>query len=84
MTIANFSNDGAPPPRLFSVAEIATMFGRAPRTIRSWIARELFQPVKVGNAVFIPEAQIDALLSKSAPSHAATDNADNAYGNSSN
>lgn len=51
-------------PRMHSVAEIAEMFGRAPRTIRSWIGRGLFQPVKMGNAVFIPQAQIDALLSK--------------------
>ena len=47
-----------------SVADVAEMFGRSPRTIRSWIARGIFDPVKVGNAVFIPEAQVEALLRK--------------------
>jgi excisionase family DNA binding protein len=50
-------------PRMFSIAEIAEMFGRAPRTIRSWIADGRLQAVKIGHAVFIPQAQIDALLS---------------------
>jgi len=45
-----------------SIAEVAEMFGRAPRTIRSWIERGIFQPVKVGNSVFIPQEQVDALL----------------------
>lgn len=51
-----------PMPRLHAVSEVAEMFGRAPRTIRSWIARGLLAPIKVGNAVFIPQDQIDALL----------------------
>src|ERR1035437_9493865 len=50
-------------PRMFPIAEIAEMFGRAPRQIRSWIADGRLQVVKVGNAVFIPQAQIDTLLS---------------------
>ena len=49
-------------PRMLSVAEVADMFGRAPRTIRSWIRRGIFQPIKVGNSVFIPQGQVDALL----------------------
>lgn len=49
-------------PRLHAVSDVAEMFGRAPRTIRSWIARGLLTPIKVGNAVFIPQDQIDALL----------------------
>ena len=49
-------------PRMLSIAEIAEMFGRAPRTIRSWIERGLLEPVKVGNSVFIPQVQIDVLL----------------------
>lgn len=49
-------------PRLHAVSDVAEMFGRAPRTIRSWIARGLLAPIKVGNAVFIPQDQIDALL----------------------
>ena len=55
-------------PRMRSTSEVAQMFGRAPRTIRSWIERGFFQPIKVGNAVFIPQAQIDALLSRQSPS----------------
>lgn len=51
-----------PLPRLYAVSDLAEMFGRAPRTIRSWIARGLLAPIKVGNAVFIPQDQIDALL----------------------
>jgi helix-turn-helix protein len=51
-------------PRMLSIADLAEMFGRAPRTIRSWIARGIFAPIKVGNAVFIPQTQVDALLSK--------------------
>ena len=54
-------------PRMLSIAEVAEMFGRAPRTIRSWIARGLFQPVRIGHAVFIPEAQLDALSTSSQP-----------------
>lgn len=51
-------------PRLHAVSDVAEMFGRAPRTIRSWIARGLLAPIKVGNAVFIPQDQIDALLTR--------------------
>ena len=51
-----------PMPRLHAVSDVAEMFGRAPRTIRNWIARGLLTPIKVGNAVFIPQDQIDALL----------------------
>lgn len=49
-------------PRMYSIAEIAEMFGRAPRTIRSWIDDGRLRAVKVGNAVFIPESEIDAIL----------------------
>jgi excisionase family DNA binding protein len=50
-----------------SVAEVAEMFGRAPRTIRTWIARGLVRPIKVGGAVFIPQSEVDALLTKDQP-----------------
>lgn len=49
-------------PRMLSIADVAEMFGRSPRTIRSWIARDIFDPIKVGNAVFIPETQVTLLL----------------------
>jgi len=41
-------------PKLHSVSEVAEMFGRQPRTIRSWMDAGLLPRVKVGNAVFIP------------------------------
>lgn len=50
-------------PQLLTVAEFGDVFGRSPRTIRSWIARGLIRRVKVGNSVFIPITEIDALLS---------------------
>ena len=52
-------------PRLLSVAQVGEIFGRAPRTIRDWIERGLLKPIKVGNSVFIPWEQVDALLSHS-------------------
>ena len=50
---------------MLSVADVAEIFGRASRTVRSWTARGIFQPIKVGNSVFIPQEQVDALLSGS-------------------
>jgi hypothetical protein len=50
------------PPRYFSGAEVAEMFGRKPRTIRHWIATGRLKAFKVGNAVFVTEAQIRALM----------------------
>ncbi len=51
-------------PRMLSMADISEMFDRASRTIRSWIEKGFLQPVYAGRAVFIPQAQIDALLSQ--------------------
>lgn len=48
--------------RMMSSAQVAEIFGRAPRTVRSWIKRGLLRPVRVGRSVFIPRAQVDALL----------------------
>ena len=55
----------APPDALrrrFSIAQVAEAFGREPRTVRSWIAKGLLGREKVGNAVFIREDQIEAML----------------------
>ena len=41
-------------PKLYTVAKVAEMFDRKPRTVRSWISAGLLPRVKVGNAVFIP------------------------------
>ncbi len=50
-------------PQMLTVAEVGDMFGRAPRTIRSWIKKGHLRGVRIGNAVFIPVTEIDALLS---------------------
>jgi hypothetical protein len=73
MTNLSISNDQpAPLPRMRTVAEVATMFGRAPRTIRGWIARGLLKATKIGNSVFISPAQIDALVAMPEPSDPAS------------
>ncbi len=73
---ADIDQDGGTPSlehrQLLSVTEVGEIFGRAPRTIRSWIARGLLRPVRVGGSVFVPLTQIEALLvpaeTKGAPS----------------
>jgi uncharacterized protein YjcR len=55
----------APPEALrrrFRIAQVAEAFGCAPRTVRSWIEKGLLGREKVGNAVFIREDQIEAML----------------------
>jgi hypothetical protein len=52
--------------RRFRIGEVAAAFGCAPRTIRSWIEKGLLEREKVGNAVFIREDQIEAMLLGSA------------------
>lgn len=49
-------------PRRFRIAQVAEAFGCAPRTVRSWIDKGLLEREKVGNAVFIREDQIEAML----------------------
>ena len=49
-------------PQMLSIGEVAEIFSRSPRTIRDWVTRGLLQPVRVGRSVFIPKAQVDALL----------------------
>jgi len=51
-----------PVPRMCSVRDAAEVFGRSPRTIRAWIAEGVFDPVRVGRAVFIPWSQIEGLI----------------------
>ena len=56
---------GCPTQQMLSTAEVAELFGRSSRTIRDWMARGLLRPVRVGRSVFIPKAQVEALLSGS-------------------
>jgi predicted DNA-binding transcriptional regulator AlpA len=53
---------GGPLPRLLSTAEVAAVFNRSERTIRSWCRRGYFQPVRVGRAVFFQESDVRALI----------------------
>jgi Helix-turn-helix domain len=48
--------------RRFRIAQVAEAFGCAPRTVRSWIEKGLLEREKIGNAVFIREDQIEAML----------------------
>jgi hypothetical protein len=48
-------------PRMLSIAEVGEIFNREPRTIRDWIDRGLISRVKVGNSVFIPWTEIEAI-----------------------
>jgi hypothetical protein len=50
-------------PRYYSIASVAEMFDRKPRTIRQWIANRRLKAIKIGNAVFVSEAQLIALIS---------------------
>ncbi len=84
MTPAPFASGPATPmPRMLSINEVAAIFGRAPRTIRSWVARGLLKPVRVGHAVFIPEAQVDALMGLPEPAACAPADGPEMLGNSS-
>ena len=49
-------------PRTMSITQVANIFGRKSRTIRDWVKKGLLRPVRVGRSVFIPKAQVDALL----------------------
>jgi uncharacterized protein YjcR len=48
--------------RRFRIAQVAEAFGCAPRTVRSWIEKGLLERENIGNAVFIREDQIEAML----------------------
>lgn len=59
-------SEGSPAPKLpryYSIAEVAATFNRKPRTIRHWIATRRLKAIKIGNAVFVSEAQLIALVS---------------------
>jgi hypothetical protein len=59
--------DAAPAPRpprpeVYSLREVAEIFGRTERTIRSWVKAGHLQRGGFGNAIFFSRAAIDALL----------------------
>jgi excisionase family DNA binding protein len=49
-------------PEVYSVAEVAELFGRQPRTVRGWIADGRLPCVRIGRAVFVPEPALRALF----------------------
>ncbi len=55
----------APPEALrrrFRIAQVAEAYGCQPRTVRSWIEKGLLEREKIGNAVFIREDQLQAMV----------------------
>ncbi len=51
-----------PPPEVYSLREVAEIFGRTERTIRNWVRAGHLQRGGFGNAIFFSRAAIDALL----------------------
>jgi Helix-turn-helix domain len=53
-----------PPPRpeVYSLRDVAEIFGRTERTIRSWVKAGHLQRGGFGNALFFSRAAIEALL----------------------
>lgn len=50
-------------PKLLSVAEVETVFGRSSRTIRRWIRRNYLTPVRVGRFLFFRPDDIRRVIS---------------------
>jgi hypothetical protein len=53
--------DGATLPVYVTTEQLATMFGRRPRTVRNWVARGLLKPHRMGRSVFFLLSDIDAI-----------------------
>ena len=51
-----------PRPEVYSIREVAEIFGRTERTIRSWVKAGHLQRGGFGNTIFFSRAAIDALL----------------------
>jgi hypothetical protein len=51
-----------PQPEVYSLREVAAIFGRTERTIRSWVKAGHLQRGGFGNSVFFSRAAIEALL----------------------
>jgi excisionase family DNA binding protein len=46
------------PPRFYSYAEVAEMFGKSPRTIRWWVTTNRIRAIRIGGSRSIPKAEI--------------------------
>jgi excisionase family DNA binding protein len=53
-------------PQVFTIAEVADMFGRKPRTVRGWIADGLLPHLKVGRSVFVPADALAKMVADAA------------------
>ncbi len=51
-----------PPPEVYSLRQVARMFGRTERTINNWVRAGHLQRGGFGKAVFFGRPTIDALL----------------------
>ena len=56
--------DAPPAPSVYSIAQVARLFGRQPRTIRAWIAVGRLPVLRIGRTPFIPVAALDAMLQR--------------------
>jgi predicted site-specific integrase-resolvase len=72
MRIVDRDPEDEPPllPRLLSARQVATIFDRSERTIRSWVRAGHLKPLRVGRAVFFRAEDIAALLDASEPGRA--------------
>ncbi len=52
------ANQTAPLPRLYTVREAASFFGRSDRTLRTWVQRGHLHPARIGRSVFFTEAEL--------------------------
>ncbi len=53
-------------PKVFTVAEVAEMFGRQPRTVRGWIADGLLPHLTIGRSVFVPGDALAKMVANAA------------------
>ena len=53
-------------PEVLTIAQVADMFGRKPRTVRSWIADGLLPHLKIGRSVFVPADALAEMVANAA------------------
>jgi excisionase family DNA binding protein len=61
------SDDAPSLPELLSISQVAEIFNRSPRTIRSWVRAGYLHPVRIGRTVFFRADDIHALLDTGRP-----------------
>jgi hypothetical protein len=53
-------------PEVLTIAKVAAMFGRKPRTVRGWIADGLLPHLKIGRSVFVPADALAEMVANAA------------------